>query len=271
MSDPPTLAAQLDDGDTAVGVLSTIVHPNLVELYGGIGLDFVWLDLEHAGMAADDAERIENLARAADLAGIEVVLRLPTGDPSLVRKCLDTGVRNVLVPRVETAAEVRRSVEAAHFSYDGDVGDRGLAAVRANRWGENMDTYTARSDREVRVGVMIETERALENLEEILAVDELGFAFIGPWDLSHSLGHPLEEDHEKVQAAIGAVEDACADAGIPIMGFVSDEDDAAEKVEAGYQLLVAGSDVDTLRSAVGERMDAIGRGVEQSAATNDGR
>lgn len=271
MQDSQTLAVQLDDGASAVGVLSTIVHPNLVELYGSIGLDFVWLDLEHAGPSATDAERIENVARAADLAGIEVVLRLPTGDPSLVRKCLDTGVRNVLVPRVETAAEVRRCVEAAHFSYDGGVGDRGLAAVRANRWGEDMDRYTARSDREVRVGVMIETEAALENLEDILAVDDLGFAFIGPWDLSHSLGHPLEEHHETVQAAIETVEEACAEAGVPLMGFVGDEDDAVEKVEAGYQLLVAGSDVDTLRSAMGERIEAVGRGVTQAELAGDGQ
>ncbi|AHG02996.1 aldolase [Halobacterium sp. DL1] len=268
MHDSLTLAERLDQGDATIGVLSTIVHPNLVEVYGSLGLDFVWIDLEHAGPSPYDAERLEDLARAADLAGVEVVLRLPTKDPSLVRKTLDTGVRNILIPRVETAAEVRQTVASAHFSYDGAVGDRGLAGVRANRWGADMDSYTSRSDRHVQVGVMIENERAVANVEEILAVDELGFAFIGPWDLSHSLGHPLEEEHDSVQAAIADIEDACADADVPVMGFVGDSEDAAEKAEAGYQLLVVGSDVDALRSALGDRVEEIARGLGQTRASD---
>lgn len=268
MHDSLSLAERLDRGDTTVGVLSTVVHPNLVEVYGSLELDFVWIDLEHAGPDPYDAEGIENLARAADVADVEIVLRLPTNEPALVRKVLDTGVRNVLVPRVETAAEVRRSVEAAHFSYDGGVGDRGLAGVRANCWGDDMADYTARSDRDVQVGVMIENERALANLEDILAVDELGFAFVGPWDLSHSLGHPLEEDHDLVQAAIGDIEDECADAGVPAMGFVGGGEDAAEKTQAGYQLLVVGSDVEALRSGVGGWTEEVAHEVGQTRAND---
>lgn len=268
MRDSLSLTERLDRGDTTVGVLSTVVHPNLVEMYGNLGLDFVWIDLEHAGPDPYDAERIENLARAADVANVEIVLRLPTNEPALVRKTLDTGVRNVLVPRVETAAEVRRSVKAAHFSYDGGVGDRGLAGVRANRWGDDMANFTTRSDRDVQVGVMIENERALANLEEILAVDELGFAFVGPWDLSHSLGHPLEEDHDRVQAAIENIGDACADAGVPAMGFVNDGEDAAEKAEVGYQLLVVGSDVEALRSEVSGWTEEVAREVGQTRAND---
>lgn len=264
MRDTPPLAERLDRGDTTVGVLSTVVHPTLVELYGSMGLDFVWLDLEHAGPDPYDAERIENLARAADVSGVEVVLRLPSTDPALVRKVLDTGVRNVLVPRVETAAEVRESVEAAYFAYDDGVGDRGLAGVRANHWGRDVDDYTERSDREVRVGVMLENERALGNLDAILAVEDLGFAFVGPWDLSHSLGHPLDEDHDRVQAAVADIEAACADAGVPVMGFLGDDEDPAEKAAAGYQLLVVGTDVDALRAGVGERAAAVARELGQT-------
>lgn len=262
MHDSPPLAEQLTRGNTTVGVLSSVVHPDLIEVYGSLEVDFVWVDLEHGGPNPYDAERIENLARAADVTGVELILRLPTSEPALVRKVLDTGVRNILIPRVETRAEVRRCVEAAQFTYDGGVGDRGLAGVRANSWGKEIRGYLDRSDREVQVGVMIENERAVSNVDDILAVEGLAFAFIGPWDLSHSLGHPLEEGHDAVQNAIGAVEDACVGADVPIMGFVDGSDDAAEKIESGYQLLVVGSDVDALRAGITDRAKTVVRGVK---------
>jgi len=87
-------------------------------------------------------------------------------------------------------------------------------------------------------------------------------------DLSHSLGHPPEEEHDSVQAAIADIEDACADADVPVMGFVGDSEDAAEKAEAGYQLLVVGSDVDALRSALGDRVEEIARGLGQTRASD---
>ncbi|WP_121743649.1 HpcH/HpaI aldolase family protein [Natronorubrum halophilum] len=264
MRNSPTLAARLNRGDTTVGVLSTIIHPNLIEVYGSLDIDFVWVDLEHGGPNPYDAERVENLARAADVSDIELILRLPTTEPALIRKVLDTGVRNVLLPRVETRAEVQRSVEAAHFTYNDDVGDRGLAGVRANSWGKEMDNYIGRSDREVQVGVMIENKRALSNLDGILTVDDLAFAFIGPWDLSHSLGHPLEESHDSVQDAIEEVEDACATADVPTMGFVNGNEDAVEKAGSGYQLLVVGSDVDALRSGISKRAADAVHGVKGS-------
>jgi len=121
-------------------VLSTIVHPNLVEVYGSP-------DWTSCGSTWSTPARhpttpnASRTSRAADLAGVEVVLRLPTKDPSLVRKTLDTGVRNILIPRVETAAEVRQTVASAHFSYDGAVGDRGSqASVRTG--GERTWTAT---------------------------------------------------------------------------------------------------------------------------------
>lgn len=169
----------------------------------------------------------------------------------------------MLVPRVETASDVRRAVEAAHFSYDGGVGDRGLAGVRANRWGGDLSDYTERADREVCVGVMVENKRAVSNLESILAVEKLGFAFIGPWDLSHSLGHPLDEARDRVQAVVSDIEGACRDTDVPVMGFVEDAADATGKADAGYQLVVVGSDVDALRAGVGVQANAVTREIGQ--------
>lgn len=266
MHDSPALAERLARGDTTVGVLSTITHPTLVEVFASAGVDFVWIDLEHMGPDPYDAERLENLSRAADVGGVDIVLRLPTTEPALVRKVLDTGIRNVLIPRIETAAEVRECVAAARFRYDGEMGDRGLAGVRANRWGDELGDYTERADRNVQVGVMLENSRAMENVDEILAVEDLGFAFLGPWDLSHSLGQPLDEDHPSVRDAMAELTAACAEADVPIMGFVDDHEDAAEKVDAGYQLLVIGNEVEAIRSEVGGWLETFDRRAGRTRA-----
>jgi 2-dehydro-3-deoxyglucarate aldolase len=241
--------ARLAADEVLLGVLDNTYDPSLVELYGDLGLDFVWLDLEHAGPSPWDAPAVEGLLRAAERTGIEPLVRLPSTDPSVVRKLRDAGVRAMFLPRVESAAEVERAVKAAYFHYDGGPGDRGLAGPRARRWGLK-DDYVATEDEEALVGVTIETEAAVDNLEEILAVPELGFVFIGPLDLSVSLGHPDELDHPDVVEAVETVRRKATEAGVPVGGLGFGMDDVNEKVRAGYQLVNLGSTTGALRAAV---------------------
>lgn len=243
-----TLTAFLKSDEIVFGPMAETFSPTLVEVYGGLGMDFVWFDLEHLGPSPYDSTRLENLTRAAELAGVELVVRLPAPEPAMVRKVLDTGVRNVLVPQIETADEVRRVTEAARFAYEGKSGERGLGGVRANRWAGDMDGYLEREDERTMVGIMCETKTAVENIDGILSVPELGFVFVGPWDLSHSLGHPLEETHPDVRESIEATEDACRSADVPVMGFVNTPEQVRQKAERGYQIQVIGNEIAMLRS-----------------------
>jgi len=99
------LREALSSGDVALGVLENTYDPTLVEFYGELGLDFVWIDLEHGGPSPWDGERMEDLLRAADLGGTELLVRLPHPDPGLVRKALDAGVRNLFVSRNDSIKE----------------------------------------------------------------------------------------------------------------------------------------------------------------------
>ncbi len=255
-SQPPNdLAATLDDGGVALGVLDNTYSPTLVEFYGELGVDFVWLDFEHGGPDPWDAGTVENLLRAAERTDVELLVRLPDTDPTLVRKALDLGARNVFLPRVETAEEVREAVRSARFRYDGEPGDRGLASPRAGRWGL-AEEYVATEDRETLVGVTIETEASVENLDDILSVPELGFVFIGPFDLSVALGHPGEVDHPEVQEAVETIRSKAVDAGVPVAGLGFGMDDANEKAGNGYQLLNLGSTTGALKGAVTGWLDA---------------
>lgn len=234
------LRETVEDGGVAVGVLDDLYSPEMVELYGELDFDFVWHDLEHAGPSPDDADAVGNLLRAADAAGTELLVRIPSPDPATIHKTLDTGVRNLFVSRIETAEQVRQAVETAHFVYDGDPGGRGLANPRASRWGQ-AEEYVAGEDREILIGVTIEELAAVEQINEILSVPELDFIFLGPLDLSVAVGHPGEVDHPDVQDAVETVVSAAREEDVVIAGLGFGEEDVATKIDEGYQILHVGS------------------------------
>lgn len=245
------LRRTVENGDVAFGVIDGVYSPKLVELVGESGYDYVWIDLEHGGPSPTDGDRLEDLLRAADAVDTELLVRIPSSAPSTVRKVLDMGVRNVFISRVETAEEVRRAVEAARFEYDGRPGQRGLAAPRASRWGGAGDEYPATEDDEVMVGATIETERAVENIEEIVTVPDLGFVFIGPNDLSVSLGSPGDVSDESVREAVETVRTTSLENDVAVGGLTFGMDDVQEKIDDGYRLLNVGSTMGAVSEQLG--------------------
>jgi 2-dehydro-3-deoxyglucarate aldolase len=253
------LRRALESGETVFGASAATFSPTVIETFGNIGLDYVWLDLEHGGPSPYDSTAVEELTRAAETADIDLLVRLPKPEPALVRKVLDAGVRTILLPRIETAAELRPAVEAAYFSYDGDVGDRGVGVGRSGEWAGYVDSFIGNEDPEILVGTMIENERAVENIEGILSVPQLGFAFVGPADLSMSMsgGDPLAKHPERVQSAVDRTLDACLDAGVPIGRIRNSVDEAQAAVDAGYQIVRIGGDVGAMRAVLGDRLTAL--------------
>lgn len=239
------------------GAATMTAAPAMIEVYGSLGLDFAWVDLEHAGPSALHAPAIERLTRTADAAGIELLLRIPSGDPAVIRKVLDCGARTILVPRVETVEEIETAVEATRFDYDGAAGKRGVGVGRANDWGDFGEDYHDREDETVCIGVMIETAEAADSIEDIVDVPELGFAFLGLSDLSVSLGVPFEQSHPDVRAAASTVRDACLAADVPIGRIATEPDAVRDAVEDGYGLIRIADDVSAVRSDVSDRLEAL--------------
>lgn len=253
------LKRTLESDDLALGAAAISGQPRVVELLGDAGADFVWVDLEHGGDSPWAAELIEHLGRAAQAGRTELMVRLPGPDPALIRKVLDAGVRSLIIPRIESADAVERAVEASRFVRDGDPGDRGLAPARANAWGGAFEGFVDREDDQVLLGVMIENETAVSNLDEILSVSGLGFVFVGPGDLSVSVGRPMEMASPEVGNAIETVESQARDAGVPLAGIVVEGQDASSLIDRGYQLLTLGSDLMVLREAFEARFAAVDR------------
>lgn len=252
-----TLREKIERGNVVLGARCRTFSPSVIEVYGELGLDFVWLDFEHGGPSPYDSTVFENLTRAAEISGTELFVRLPSGDPPLVRKVLDTGVRNVLIPRLDSAAEVREVVEATRFKYDGGPGERGKASERASTWG-SVENYIETEDENVCLGVMVEKTTAVNELADIVEIPELGFVFVGPSDLSVQMGHYGNRDHPDVGAKIKEITDVCREAGVPIGSIANDPADAASAIEDGHQILRIGGEVAAARTVLSERLRQIG-------------
>ena len=251
-----TLREVITGDDIVLGARASSFSPAIVEIYGDMGLDFVWLDFEHSGFSPWDIDAITNLQRAAELSSTQLLVRLPDEDPALIRKVLDTGVQNLLIPRVKTAAEVRSAVKATRFNYDGNPGDRGMASQRASSYG-TVNEYAQKQDRSVNLGVMIETEEAVDEITDILDVPELGFLFIGANDLATQLGHPDDPNHSDVTAAIETIESASWRANVPLGAVAHAIDDANRKLNDGYQILRIGGEFESARKTITDRMTRL--------------
>lgn len=251
------VADLVDEQRTVLGARVSTTDPTIVEVFGGVGLDFAWIDLEHVGFSPFDSRKLEGLTRAADTAGIDLLVRLPSGDPAAVRKVLDTGVKTILIPRVESPDEIRRAIKASRFDYDGQPGSYGASAGRDSGWGDISSVDVAKHDDTVAVGCMIETETAVENIEALATVPRLSFAFVGPADLSISLGRPFELDHPDVQDAIDRVRDVCLESDVPLGWVTDDTSDAESAIERGYRLLRIGDEVAAARTVLGARLDSL--------------
>lgn len=243
--------------EPAFGARTKTVSPVMIEVFAEVGFDFVWVDLEHFGPAPSDSHSLADLVRAAEAAGTELLVRVPEPNPAVIRKVLDTGVRVVLVSRVETAAEARTAVASARFTYDGGSGERGSGSARANEWGLAGNEYYDREDRTTMIGVMLETTTAVENAEDIVAVPDLDFVFFGPGDLAVNMGHPGDTGVQDTQDAIDHLRSTALKAGVT-MGCVASTADAANvAVDDKYRILRVADDVDDLVSTVRDKLEGI--------------
>ena len=200
---PNKAKAKLKAGGTVIGTY--VRHPDtgLAEILGYLGYDFLLFDGEHAPIGERECE---NLARVCELTGATSIARVPTNQPWMIGRHLDTGIQGIQVPMVNSAAEAEAAMRAAKYA---PVGARGLAGARAANYGQLLPfSYSAhieKSNAESMLIVQIETPAAIEALPEIVKVPEIDVIFIGPTDLSLSLGHPGDFKHPEVQGAFNRI------------------------------------------------------------------
>ncbi len=201
MSERPFLKQRLREGRVQVGAFVMAPSPALIEMFGYGGFDFVIVDREHG---ASTLETLENQIRAAEVSGIEVLVRIPNGMPSEILSVLEAGASGVVVPHVRTAEQARQIASAAHYP---PYGTRGFATTtRAGRHGNvTREEHLARARERTLVVVQIEDADAIDGVDGIAATQDVDVLFIGPADLSMSMGFGGDMHHPEVVAAIDRI------------------------------------------------------------------
>ena len=237
--------ARLQEGQRQLGIWNTIGGNTVPEMLGGAGFDWVLIDCEHAPV--ETVEVLAALQAIGQNPEVSAVVRPAANDPVLFKRLLDMGAQTFLVPYVQTAAEAEAAVRAMRY---GPTGIRGMAGMtRATRYGKVTDYYN-RAEGELCLIVQVETIDAIDQLEAIAAVDGVDGVFIGPADLSASMGLRGQTSHPEVVAVI---EDAFARlkaTGIPAGVMALNPAEAARYIELGSVMTAVGVDLVLLAEAV---------------------
>ena len=152
----------LEKGETPLGMQMFTHDPDLIEIVGYTGFDFVMIDMEHSRV---NPETMVNCIRAAEASGLSPLIRVAENNPSLIRYSIEAGAQGVIVPLVNTAEEAKKAVTAVKYPPEGI---RGFAFCRANDWGVIFDEYAKNANRDIVVVVMIESKEAVENIQDAI-------------------------------------------------------------------------------------------------------
>ena len=245
-----------------LGTWNMINTPMVSEVVASAGFDWAVIDMEHS---PNEVERAMTQLQAFAAYGTAPVVRPPSTEPVVTKRLMDVGAPNLLFPMVDTAEEAKAAVASMRYPLRGI---RGVAGVhRGNRYGRITD-YSDRVEDQTGVIVQAESITAVENLEEIAAVDGVDGIFFGPADLSASMGMGGDTSRPEVWAAIEAGAARVRAAGKPAGTLVGSTEKAKDLFSKGLTFVAVGTDLGLLtRSVDAIVMDIKGEGTEWSESS----
>lgn len=227
-----------------IGIFSKTTDSNFIEALGHSGMDFVILDQEHGPI---HNETLHNHVRAAKTGGMLSVVRVRGVNANAIGSALDAGADGVQVPNISTAEEARRAVDSARFHPQGN---RGMCRfVNAAAFGSTPKEEYFQQANEKLLILQVEGEKGISNLDEILEVEGFDILFIGPYDLSQSLGIPGQIDHPEMQRTMGEMARKVKNKGMRLGSFADSMDIARELKRTGFDYLAYSVDVNIFLEA----------------------
>lgn len=234
------LKRKLQAGQPCFGAWMLSTSADMAEILAYAGLDFQLIDHEHGQGSIDDAIGQLRAMKGTDCTG---VLRVPTNDHIYIKRALDAGVGGIMVPNVNTAEQARHVVEACKYAPAGIRGAFG--GMRAMKYGFNPGYYDSAFE-ELVIAVQVENAGAIDNIPEIAAVDGIDVIFIGPRDLSATLGKLNLFDDPEVKGQIDRAAAAILKSGKLLGSTAISGKVARDMAGRGYRFIVGGSDVGLL-------------------------
>ena len=237
-------------GDLLYGTIITLPATEIVEIFSQAGLDWLFVDLEHSAMSIRDAQALLQTAGART----PCLVRVPANDEIWIKKALDIGAAGIIVPQVNRAEDAERAVQLCRYPPGGA---RSVGIARAQGYGTGFQEYVASANDEITVIIQIEHIDAVENISEILKVPGLDGLFIGPYDLSASMGKTGLTTDPAVQKAISQVKKCAGRADVPIGIFGATPEAVEPYIQAGYTLIAVGIDTMLLGKAAREIITSL--------------
>ncbi|QYM80690.1 cupin domain-containing protein [Horticoccus luteus] len=247
------LRAKLRSSQPVYGLWITLESPSICEMAVALGLDWVTIDAEHGHL---DWKEIVEHVRAAVRSETVVLVRLAENSPALIKRALDVGADGVVLPWIETVAQLEAAVAAATYPPGGV---RGIGAERATCWGNCFVEHAAEADVNVLVVPIIETVRAVENIEQLAAVEGVEAYFFGPADLSSTAGYPGKWEGPGVPEMIAKARTALRRAGKHCGVVATSEQNLTERREQGFGMLGLGLDAGLLLRSLHAALGSQGR------------
>jgi len=184
-----------------IGSWIQIPDPVSAEIMSRAGFDFIAIDTEHGIM---DLETVSNIIRSIESINKKVIpmVRLAGNEYSVTKRYLDAGAKGIIVPFVNSKTDAEEMIRSAKYYPDGE---RGVGFCRANNYGVDFEEYVAEANENIFVVAQIENIKAIENIDQILSIPLIDAAFIGPYDISASMGIPGQLNHPKMEDAISTI------------------------------------------------------------------
>ncbi len=245
-----TFRDSLQSATPLIGTLLTVASPEIAEALALQGFDWIFIDLEHGSLSIKDAQ----VAIQAVADRSFTLVRVPDGTPENIKRVMDTGCSGIIVPMVSSESYARKIVALAKYP---PLGERSVGLGRAQGYGLRFGEYLASANAQTAVVVQIEHRDAISSVDQIAAVPGIDALFVGPYDLSNSMGLVGQVSHPDVVAAIGKVRVACGRASLAMGIYCSNAELASNEIKAGARMVAVGTDIMHMASSARSTLDAL--------------
>jgi len=239
------LRTQLHQGQATFGVTVGIGHPEVSYTLGGLGLDWINLDMQHGVLGV---ETLTAMIQAMSYSETVPIVRVPSNELAVINNALDFGASGVIVPLVNSREDAEKAMQSARYAPKGTRSWAQRATV-------GDPDYATTANTELMVIPQIETETSLENLEEIVCTDGIEAVFCGPYDLSMSLGIFRQFDNPRFTKALGTIVSTCRAHDVA-PGILAPIGSVEENLRMGFKLISLGGDLPTLKDGIARALQA---------------
>lgn len=231
------LRQQLSQQQTVFGLIASVPAPIMVEMIAYAGFDFVIIDMEHVMI---NPETVEHMIRAAEQSGITPLVRIAEINAKMILRVLDSGAMGIVIPQVETKAQIEAVIQAANYF---PIGQRSMNSGRPGVFGrDNLVDYMDRANQEIMIVPMIETVKGVEHIDEILSVKGIDMVLEGAADLSQSYGVPWQTEHPNVRQGLDHIQQVATAKHIPYCAIPRQPDQYDYWQGKGVQAYVLGDE-----------------------------